>query len=66
MNKKFKQYKTLNIKNITDEIAQYWSDHQIFEKSVSSREGKQAFVFYDGPPSANGKPGIPSCNFPCH
>jgi len=58
MNKKFKQYKALNLKNITDEIAQYWSDHQIFEKSVSSREGKQAFVFYDGPPSANGKPGI--------
>ncbi|HEY4643769.1 MAG TPA: class I tRNA ligase family protein, partial [Bacteroidota bacterium] len=39
-------------------VLQYWDDHKIFEKSVSSREGRQTFTFYEGPPTANGKPGI--------
>ncbi|MEP1224816.1 isoleucine--tRNA ligase, partial [Maribacter dokdonensis] len=40
------------------EILDYWSEHAIFEKSISTREGKDSYVFYEGPPSANGMPGI--------
>ena len=55
---KYKEYKGLNLPNIADEIQQHWKDESTFEKSVTSREGKTPFVFYEGPPSANGLPGI--------
>ncbi|MEP7195052.1 MAG: isoleucine--tRNA ligase [Saprospiraceae bacterium] len=54
----FKEVKSLNLSEIDKEILQFWKDNGIFEKSISSREGRQNFVFYEGPPSANGKPGI--------
>ncbi len=58
MNNIFREYKGLDLTNVADEILQYWNDNNIFEKSISSREGKKSFVFYEGPPSANGLPGI--------
>jgi len=56
--KLYKEYKKLDLPNIAKEISGYWESHQIFEKSVRSRDGKKSFVFYEGPPSANGLPGI--------
>jgi len=55
---KFAEYKGLNLPKIAEEILDYWKTNQIFEKSVSSKEGKPSYVFYEGPPSANGMPGI--------
>ncbi len=55
---KFQEYKGLDLSNIGEEILQFWNTHQIFEKSISTREGKPNYVFYEGPPSANGMPGI--------
>ncbi|MEN8789410.1 MAG: isoleucine--tRNA ligase, partial [Flavobacteriaceae bacterium] len=55
---KFKEYKNLDLSGIADEILQFWKEANIFEKSVTSREGKESYVFYEGPPSANGAPGI--------
>lgn len=58
MSAKFPEYKGLDLPNIADEILQFWKEEKIFEKSVSSREGMEPFVFFEGPPSANGLPGI--------
>ncbi|MFV0237193.1 MAG: isoleucine--tRNA ligase [Flavobacteriales bacterium] len=58
MSKKFNEYKELSLITIADEILAYWKEHTIFEKSIELREGEDSFVFYDGPPSANGVPGI--------
>lgn len=58
MSVKFTEYKGLDLPNVTEEILQYWKQHNIFEKSVTSREGHQPFVFFEGPPSANGLPGV--------
>lgn len=55
---KYTEYKGLNLPNIGKEMKEYWEEHQIFEKSMQTREGHPQFVFYEGPPSANGKPGI--------
>ncbi len=55
---KFVEYKGLDLPKVADEILAYWKENHIFEKSVSSRESKESFVFYEGPPSANGMPGI--------
>lgn len=55
---KFAEYKGLDLPKVAEEILHYWNTHHIFEKSVTSREGKDSFVFYEGPPSANGMPGI--------
>ncbi|WP_224484159.1 isoleucine--tRNA ligase [Robertkochia aurantiaca] len=55
---KFKEYKTLELPKVAEETLKYWEENNIFEKSVSTREGKEPFVFYEGPPSANGLPGI--------
>ena len=55
---KFAEYKGLNLPKVAEEILDYWSAHDIFEKSISTREGKDSYVFYEGPPSANGMPGI--------
>lgn len=58
MSGKYKEYNDLNFAKIADEILQFWKDDKIFEKSVSNREGAESFTFYEGPPSANGTPGI--------
>jgi isoleucyl-tRNA synthetase len=56
--KKYPEYKHLNLSLTAKEVLLEWEANKIFEKSISSREGKEAFVFYEGPPSANGMPGI--------
>ncbi|HEY9184986.1 MAG TPA: isoleucine--tRNA ligase [Salegentibacter sp.] len=58
MSNKFPEYKGLDLPKVADEILAYWKENDIFEKSVSTREGKKPFVFFEGPPSANGLPGI--------
>ena len=58
MSRSFREYKGLNLTNIANEIQKYWEENDIFEKSISSREGNESFVFFEGPPSANGLPGI--------
>lgn len=55
---KYNEYKGLNLPEIDKTIQQYWQEKGIFEKSVSERSEDNTFVFYEGPPSANGKPGI--------
>ena len=55
---KFAEYKGLNLPKLGEEVLTFWKDHQIFEKSITSREGQPSYVFYEGPPSANGMPGI--------
>jgi isoleucyl-tRNA synthetase len=56
--KKYPEFSSLNLPEIAGKILADWDKNQIFEKSVSSREGAEPFVFYEGPPSANGIPGI--------
>lgn len=55
---KFAEYKGLDLPKVAEEVLSYWKEHAIFEKSISSREGKDSYVFFEGPPSANGMPGI--------
>ena len=55
---KYPERKQVRYPEVADSILQYWKEHKIFEKSVSSREGQPTFTFYEGPPSANGTPGI--------
>jgi isoleucyl-tRNA synthetase len=55
---KFTEYKGLNLPVVAEEILNYWEENNIFEKSITSREGAPSFVFFEGPPSANGLPGI--------
>ena len=55
---KYKEYKNPDYAAIASEILSFWQDNNIFDKSVSSREGAPPFTFYEGPPSANGTPGI--------
>src|SRR5690606_36416381 len=55
---RYKEYKERNFARIAEEILEFWGREKIFEKSVSSREGSPSFTFYEGPPSANGTPGI--------
>jgi len=54
----FKEYKQIDYAQIAQEIAKFWDENKIFEQSISSRQGKPTFTFYEGPPSANGTPGI--------
>jgi len=56
--KKFEVYPNLNLSDINKTMLSYWDKNNIFHKSIETREGKPAFVFYEGPPSANGLPGI--------
>jgi isoleucyl-tRNA synthetase len=58
MIKKFPEYKKFDLSEINREINAFWKKNQIFEKSVTTREGRPAFIFNEGPPSANGIPGI--------
>ncbi|MBI1767096.1 MAG: isoleucine--tRNA ligase [Bacteroidetes bacterium] len=55
---KYNEFKELSLSKAATEILEFWKREQIFEKSVSNRESKKAFTFYEGPPSANGTPGI--------
>jgi len=56
--KKYPEYKGLNLPNIAAEVLADWQENKIFEKSIESREGSKPYVFFEGPPSANGMPGI--------
>ena len=58
MSEKYKEYKQLNLPEIGAEVLRIWEQENTFENSVKSREGKPVFTFYEGPPSANGLPGI--------
>ncbi|MBR9997393.1 MAG: isoleucine--tRNA ligase [Cyclobacteriaceae bacterium] len=55
---KYTEYKNFNFAEVSKKIQEFWEKNKIFEKSVSGREGKNPFIFYEGPPSANGTPGI--------
>lgn len=55
---KYREFKQLNLTQIDQEILKHWEENKIFEKSVSSKPENNTYVFYEGPPSANGKPGI--------
>ncbi|MFP3596222.1 isoleucine--tRNA ligase [Chryseobacterium sp. SIMBA_029] len=54
----FKEYKNLNLIDIAENVSEFWKQNETFNKSVEIREGQPEFVFYEGPPSANGMPGI--------
>ena len=58
MKAKFPEYKGLDLPKVAAEIGDYWQENNIFEKSVTSRENATPFVFFEGPPSANGLPGV--------
>ncbi|MEO5601847.1 MAG: isoleucine--tRNA ligase, partial [Cyclobacteriaceae bacterium] len=58
MTNKYKEFKDLNFARIAEDVLDFWSQEKIFEKSVTNREGAPTFTFYEGPPSANGTPGI--------
>ena len=58
MSNKFNVYKELNLSKINKEVLENWKENKTFEKSISTREGKPDYIFYEGPPSANGMPGI--------
>jgi len=56
--KTYQEFKQVNYPLIGEDVLQYWKANQIFEKSVANREGAETFTFFEGPPSANGTPGI--------
>ena len=58
MSGKFQEYKQLNLSQINKDIRKRWEDDDTFHKSIYTREGHSTFIFYEGPPSANGMPGI--------
>ena len=55
---KYKEYKLLDLPAVADQVLKYWEENDIFQESIESREENKPFVFYEGPPSANGLPGI--------
>ena len=58
MSKKFTEYNKLDLSEVNKEILEAWKEKDVFHKSMEIREGAPSFVFYEGPPSANGMPGI--------
>ena len=58
MNKKFNEYKSINYYEVGSDILSFWKKKKIFEKSITLRNNGDVFSFYEGPPSANGMPGI--------
>ncbi|HBS85617.1 MAG: isoleucine--tRNA ligase [Bacteroidetes bacterium GWF2_38_335] len=58
MSRKFNEYKNFDLSDINKEVLKRWQNDKTFEKSIKTREGNQTYVFYEGPPSANGIPGI--------
>jgi isoleucyl-tRNA synthetase len=58
MSKKFREYKELNLSQINKDILKFWEEDDTFHKSISTRAEGKPYIFYEGPPSANGQPGI--------
>ena len=58
MTSKYKEYKKIDLGQIGKEILAFWKQNRVFERSIEEREGAKSFTFYEGPPSANGSPGI--------
>jgi isoleucyl-tRNA synthetase len=58
MSKKFAEYSSFNLSEINKEVLKKWDEQDIFHKSLETRKGHPSFIFYEGPPSANGMPGI--------
>ncbi|MFA6780147.1 MAG: class I tRNA ligase family protein, partial [Paludibacteraceae bacterium] len=58
MGKKFAEYSNFNLSDINKEVMRQWDEKDLFHKSITTREGAPSFVFFEGPPSANGMPGI--------
>ena len=54
----YKEFKGLNLPEIDKQMLEFWSENKVFDKSMEQRDADNSFVFYEGPPSANGKPGI--------
>ena len=58
MSKKYPEYKGLNLPNVASAVLDKWNTSNVFDRSISTREGKTPYIFFEGPPSANGLPGI--------
>ena len=58
MSKRFPEYNGLKLPEINDSVLEQWGNENVFARTMSEREGRPSFVFFEGPPSANGKPGI--------
>ncbi|MES2798698.1 MAG: isoleucine--tRNA ligase [Bacteroidota bacterium] len=58
MSKKYNEYKGLNLPNVAQNVLEQWQKNNVFERSITSREGNEPYIFFEGPPSANGLPGI--------
>lgn len=58
MNKKFPEYKGLDLSQVNKDVLQTWENNKTFEESLKTRKGNPSFIFFEGPPSANGMPGI--------
>ena len=58
MNKKFTEYSHLDLSQVNKDILKKWDENDVFSRSLTEREGCPSYVFYEGPPSANGMPGI--------
>ena len=58
MSKKYPEYKGLNLPNVASDVLNKWNTNKVFDRSISTREGKTPYIFFEGPPSANGLPGI--------
>ena len=58
MSQKYPTYNGLDLHNVASRVLEQWETNKVFEKSITSREGKEPFIFFEGPPSANGLPGI--------
>lgn len=56
--KTYQEFKQVNYPQIGEDVLQYWKENQIFDKSIANRDGAETFTFFEGPPSANGTPGI--------
>ena len=58
MSKKFAEYSQFDLSKVNKDVLKKWDENQVFSKSMTEREGCPSFVFFEGPPSANGMPGI--------
>ncbi len=58
MGRKYNEYSQLNLPQLAEEVRAVWEQNDVFEKSLENRKNNKPFVFYEGPPSANGVPGI--------
>ena len=58
MSKKFAEHSQLNLSQVNEDVLKKWDENDVFAKSMTERDGCPSFVFFEGPPSANGMPGI--------